>query len=416
MVDPHYSLRGAALITPTDILAHADLTVSGEHIASLDGPLAPYTLDLPDHLVFPGLINAHDHLNGTWWPKVGPGRPYTNVYQWLADLDASPVRNDRQQNPIEDIYELGMYRNLLSGVTTVADHLWRIDDPGFYTRYPVHVLYEYGRTWTAQQRTAWGADIASEYNLAVSTGQPYIIHLAEGVDPETAAEMDVLLQAHALGRNTLVIHGISLRPQDMEAMARAGASVCWCPASNMYLYGRTANIPALLQRGVNVTLGTDSSLTGGLNLLDEVRIARQVFRDQAGEDPSPRWLVELLTTHAAYALILEDRRGRIAPGYEADLLVLPASRQDPYAALVEAGVADIALLICAGVPVYGDAAYRPLFEQFGPAFTPVCVGNREKLVAGDVLGLVDRLSQAVGRRVSFPFLPLTRVPCQDRFP
>jgi cytosine/adenosine deaminase-related metal-dependent hydrolase len=192
----------------------------------------------------------------------------------------------------------------------------------------------------------------------------------------------------------------------MAAMAGVGASVCWVPASNLYLYERTADIYALMQAGVNIALGTDSSMTGGLDLLDEVRTARGVYRERMGEDPPGRWLVELMTSHAAYALMLEGRRGHLTVGYEADLLVLPARHADPYLNLVEARVEDIALLLCRGAPVYGDVAYQALFEQFGGRFSSVLVAGMPKLIAGDPLGLLDRLSGVVGRQLCFPFLPL----------
>jgi 5-methylthioadenosine/S-adenosylhomocysteine deaminase len=443
-----YSLTGASLVTPTEVVRSADLVISGRQIVACGRipmrertPMREESVDLEGCLVFPGLINAHDHLNGTWWPRVGPGRPYTNVYQWLDDLHRSHIRYDRQRNSVEDIYELGMYRNLFSGVTTVADHFSRVNGSEFYTRFPIDVLFEYGRTWTPREPTSWGDDISTEYSRAVRTGQPYIIHLAEGVDPETAQEMDVLLAADALGRNTLVVHGISLRPYDMAAMAKAGASVCWCPSSNLYLYERTADIPALLKAGVNVTLGTDSSLSGGMNLLEELRTASHAIShaDLGHARPSDaasmkqgtssrsyaRWLVELVTTRAAYALLRENHSGRIAPGYDADLLVLPDSGRDPYCTLIEAHIGDIALLCRAGVPIYGDPVYRPLFEQFTPFFTSVLVADtgqppdagadaqraaRTKLVAGDPLALLHRLSRTVGRAIEFPFLPLISAP------
>jgi hypothetical protein len=234
------------------------------------------------------------------------------------------------------------------------------------------------------------------------------------VDNETAKEMDVLLQARALGRNTLIVHGISLRPQDMRAMAQVGASVCWCPSSNLYLYERTADIDALLEAGINVTLGTDSSLSGGLNLLEELRTAWQVLREE-GRGPSTergraRWLIESVTTHAAYALLRENHKGRIVPGYDADLLILPDRAQDPYTTLIDANVCDIALLIRAGIPIYGDPIYRPLFEWLTPSFTSAIVSDRlvskPKLFAGDPLGLLARLSQTMGKNIELPFLPL----------
>ncbi len=404
MGDWGYSLRGVTLVTPDQVLGNAGLVISEGQIVTLESTAT--ALDFDGLLAFPGLINAHDHLNGTWWPRVGPNRPYINVYEWLADLDESPVRYDRQQNSVEDVYELGMYRNLLSGVATIADHFLRINGAEFYTRHPIHVLYRYGRTWTPRELTRWGDDVPTEYGRAVHEGQPYIIHLAEGIDSETATELDVLLRYGALGRNTMIVHGIALRSNDMTRIARAGASVCWCPESNLYLYGQTADIPALLRAGVNITLGTDSSLTGSLNLLDELRVARRAYQEQCGQDPSPRWLVELVTTRAAYALML-DRRGRIAPGYEADLLLLPELAADPYTSLVEAQVEDIALLICRGVPVYGDDLYADLFERFSPAFSRVSIRGKPKLIAGNPNALVERMSRVVGRTLELPFLPCT---------
>jgi len=86
---------------------------------------------------------------------------------------------------------------------------------------------------------------------------------------------------------------------------------------------------------------------------------------------------------------------------------LPALCQDPYTALIEADIEDIALLICAGVPVYGDVEYHPLFERFSSGFAPVSVAGKDKLVAGDLLGLLDRVFKTVGRELEFPFLPCT---------
>jgi cytosine/adenosine deaminase-related metal-dependent hydrolase len=257
--------------------------------------------------------------------------------------------------------------------------------------------------------------------LAVRTGQPYIIHLAEGLDPETAQEMDVLLAAGALGRNTLIVHGIGLRPSDVQAMASAGASLCWCPGSNLYLYGQTADLAFLTHAGINITLGTDSSLSGELNLLEELRTARRHLADRSGQlllegRSTEQWLVEAVTTRAAYALMRQDRCGRIAPGYRADLLILPDRGQDPYATLIEARMTDIALLCRAGVPVYGDPCFESLFQAHTPHYTqvdlcpttsnPEATQPRAKLVAGDPGALIRRLSHTVGRPLDFPFLPL----------
>jgi hypothetical protein len=314
------------------------------------------------------------------------------------------------------MYALGAYRNLIAGATTVADHFRRMESSAFFAHYPIDVLHKYGRTWTPRHLTDWGDDIPTEYGGSVRAGQPYIIHLAEGLDVEASQELDVLIRFDAVGRNTVIIHGISLRPDDMQLLAGTGASVCWCPASNLYLYGQTADIPALCEAGVNVTLGTDSTMTGGLNLLDEARTARDAYRAQAERELSAQWLVEGMTTRAAYALMLDDRRGRIEVGYEADLLVLPDGGPDPYTTLIQAEPKDIALLIRQGVPIYGDTSYQSLFEQLTPSFTPVVVAGEPKLVTGDLLGLTDRISRNVGKAIEFPFLPCSALPPQSDSP
>jgi hypothetical protein len=330
------------------------------------------------------------------------------------------VRAERRLNTIADIYELGMYRCLFSGVATVADHMWRIGGPEFYERFPIEVMYKYGRTWTVREPTAWGDDMQTEYALAVRAGQPYIIHLAEGLDPETAQEMDLLLEANALGRNTLIVHGIGLRPTDIQAMAAVGASLCWCPGSNLYLYEQTADLPILTHAGINITLGTDSSLSGAMNLLEELKIARRYLADRADQvwlqdRTIEQWLVEAVTTRAAHALLRQERCGRIAPGYRADLLVLADRGLDPYTTLIEAHIIDIALLCQAGVPVYGDPCFETLFERYTPHYSRVSLCEpasnpsdrpQTKLVAGDPAALLRRLSDTVGRPLDLPFLPL----------
>jgi cytosine/adenosine deaminase-related metal-dependent hydrolase len=420
MTDPiPYSLLNTTVVTPTEVLSNADLAIADGRFVQATSPTGS-SIDLSGYLVFPALINAHDHLGGTWWPRVGPNRPYPSVYPWLDELHASPVRAERQLNPAADVYELGTYRSLFSGVATVADHMWRIGGPEFYERFPIEVMYKYGRTWTVREPTAWGAGIPIEYDLAVRTGQPYIIHLAEGLDAETAREMDHLLAAGALGRNTLIVHGIGLRPSDIQAMADAGASLCWCPGSNLYLYEQTADLAGLTRAGINLTLGTDSSLSGELNLLEELRTARRHLLKQTeplalGGRSVEQWLVEGVTTRAAHALLRQERCGRIAPGYRADLLVLPNRGLDPYTTLIEAQMSDIALLCRAGVPVYGDTRFEPFLEAYPSRFSRVCLHKaapnaanqtHTKLVAGDPVALLQRMSKRVGRPLALPFLPL----------
>jgi 5-methylthioadenosine/S-adenosylhomocysteine deaminase len=65
------------------------------------------------------------------------------------------------------------------------------------------------------------------------------VHLAEGVDPPSRNEFTALVAAGLLTPATIIIHGTALEPEDLDAVAAAGAKLVWSPQSNLRLYGRT---------------------------------------------------------------------------------------------------------------------------------------------------------------------------------
>src|SRR5690606_9331213 len=103
-------------------------------------------VDLEGYTIFPGLINAHDHLELNHYPRSKFRDRYDNAHQWGEDmnarLDTEPYKSLRAY-PLWDRLFIGGLKNLLCGATTVAHHnpphkeLWRKD-------FPVRVLRKYG--------------------------------------------------------------------------------------------------------------------------------------------------------------------------------------------------------------------------------------------------------------------------------
>jgi len=141
----------------------------------------------------------------------------------------------------------------------------------------------------------------------------------------TVAEM-----AHRglLNERLSLAHGLWLEPHEHELLARHGVTVVHNPASNLMLGSGRLALPTLIERGVPLALGTDSSNSGGRHSLFEImRLALMLARP---ETPDPRqWpgadrVLEMATAGGARALGLAGELGHIERGRRADLVLLDA--------------------------------------------------------------------------------------------
>jgi cytosine/adenosine deaminase-related metal-dependent hydrolase len=129
-----------------------------------------------------------------------------------------------------------------------------------------------------------------------------------------------------LGPRFTVAHGVWLDDDDMARLGGHGASVAHNPGSNMRLGGGLADSRAMLDRGVNLGIGTDgANCSDNQNMYEAMRLASFVSKVR-GTD----WRGWLTTREAALAategsaraLGFEGRIGRLMPGYKADIVML----------------------------------------------------------------------------------------------
>jgi len=105
-----------------------------------------FTIDLRDHFVFPGLINAHDHLQLNSVPPLPHDAPFANSYEWIDAFES--YRADARVAaavavPSATRHWQGGLKNLFSGATTVAHHDPLHDTHGDVD-FPVDVVREFG--------------------------------------------------------------------------------------------------------------------------------------------------------------------------------------------------------------------------------------------------------------------------------
>jgi cytosine/adenosine deaminase-related metal-dependent hydrolase len=303
------------------------------------------TIDLRDHLILPGLINAHDHLQFGMFPRLGQG-PYPSWREWARDIyrPHEPPLRALLDFPKEDRLWWGAIRNALSGVTTVCHH---DASQSLFAggSLPVTVHSNFGWAHSLDDENWF------ERYSQTPRGRPFIVHCAEGLDAKSRREAAKLERRAGLDSHVVLVHAVGISRRDWLKVRAAGAWIVWCPSSNLHILGRTL-ARDLLMSYPSIALGSDSPISAAGDLLNEIDLARQLFELQ------PDLLYRMVTTRAAQLLRLAAHAGTISAGGAADLLLVNDRGLSPCESLVRLAREDIAAVLHEGrISVASDQFY-----------------------------------------------------------
>lgn len=141
--------------------------------------------------------------------------------------------------------------------------------------------------------------------------------------PEHRRYLDVYAHFGLLGRRAVYAHGIHLDDADFRRLHESQTAIAHCPTSNNFLGSGLFALHRARARGhaVHVALGTDLGAGTSFSMLRTMQAASEVAHlSQHPLSPLRAWW--LATRGAAEALDLEGHIGTVAPGYEADLVVV----------------------------------------------------------------------------------------------
>lgn len=167
---------------------------------------------------------------------------------------------------------------------------------------------------------------ASELNLGIHTH----IHETRDEIQQSIAQFGLrplqrLQQLGVLGPNLIAVHAVHLSEREIADLAAFGCHVAHCPASNLKLASGIAPIPALLEAGVNVALGTDGAASNNrLDLWAEMRLAALLAKGVA-ENPlavPAHEALRMVTINAARALDRDGEIGSLEAGKQADIVAV----------------------------------------------------------------------------------------------
>lgn len=330
---------------------------------------AETVLDGQGHLAMPGLVNGHCHAPMTLFRGLADD---LELHTWLHG-HIFPAEA-RKVNP-EMVYwcsKLAAAEMLLSGTTMVADGYFLedavaractetgirciaaqavIDFPAPGAEDPrqnIEVATRFLERWQGCNPLVVPAVFAhSPYTCTNETLRrakavarqyqaPFFIHAAETktesaqiTTPLAATPIGHLAALDLLDRDTICVHCVWADEQDLDLVRAHGASVATCPQSNAKLASGRAPLPAMLHRGLRVTLGTDGAASNnGLDLFREMDYAAKAHKiDPSDSTAVPAHsLLEIATWRGAEALGLGTGHGTLTPGTPADLILVDTQK------------------------------------------------------------------------------------------
>ena len=337
---------------------------TSEEIAS--GFTASETVNAEGMAVLPGLVNAHTHAPMTLFRGIADDR---DLMDWLQNYIFPAEAKNVDAEFVKWGTRLAAAEMIQTGTTTFADMYYFEADIAREVRAAGMrgVLGETFIDFPAPDNKTWEDAIAymrkfaEEFRddplvtpalaphapftvspehlkevrkLADELGVPILIHLSE-----TEAEQAQIAERFEgktptrhladlgfLGDDVLAAHGVWLSDADMTLLAENAVGVVHCAESNMMLASGVAPVTQMIEKGMEVGLGTDgpAGSNNDLDMIDEMATAARLQKI-SNRDPKALGAVDVLrlaTLGSATALGMDDRIGTIEVGKRADLIIV----------------------------------------------------------------------------------------------
>jgi len=322
---------------------------------------ATRTVDRPQHVLLPGLVNAHTHAAMTLFRGMADDMP---LEQWLGDHIWPAEARWASPDFVRDGTNLAIIEMLRGGTTCFQDMYFFPDVVA--SAAVEHSMRAVVGMIAIDMPTAWASDIDEYLSKGIAVhdqykGHPLVSttfapHSPHMISTETcerlrmlANELDTPIHTHIhetndeiqasmanYGRRPLqridelglvnplltAVHMTQLLDDEISLLAERGVSIVHCPESNLKLASGFCPTARLLEAGINVALGTDGAASNNdLDMFGEMRSAALLGKGVAGDATalSAEDVLAMATINGARAVGLADEIGSLEPGKQADI-------------------------------------------------------------------------------------------------
>lgn len=326
---------------------------------------AKHTLNKPDALLAPGLIDTHTHAPMSLFRAFADDR---RLDDWLEHFIFPAESKNVSADFVRWGTRLACLEMVLGGITTYTD-MYYFEDVEAETAKQAGVRGVLGQTiigFPAPDHKTWQEALAAtekyiqhfqnddlivpavaphaiyttpdealiaSHRLAEKYGVPLTIHLAEtkkerddALAKRNMTPTQVLEKLGVLDGRVIAAHCIWEDPNDLQILRRHSTGVAHCPSSNMKLASGIAHVADMLKLGVTVGLGTDgfAGSNDTADLLLEMNLAAKLQK-VASMDPTvlpAEQVMQMATLGGARVLGLDKEIGSLEEGKRADLITV----------------------------------------------------------------------------------------------
>ena len=366
-------------------------------------------VDLDQHVVVPGLVNAHTHAAMTLLRGCGADLP---LHDWLRRAIWPVEQALVGPEFVRDGSRLAVAEMIRSGTTCFADQYFFaqetalvcadaglraalgiavIDVPTAYAANADEYLQrglELHDEWRGHPLvktlfaphapyTVGDASLERIRSYADELDLPIHMHLhetasevADAVAATGERPIARLARLGLLSANFTAVHMTQLDDADLATLQRSGAGVAHCPQSNLKLASGFCPVARLIDAGIPVALGTDGAACNDrLDMVAEMKTAALLAKGVAGDAAAlpAHAALRMATLAGAHALGIAQHVGSLVVGKSADFIAIDLD--------------DVA-----SIPVH-DAAAAVVYATTRDQVTDAWVAGRPLMRAGVLLTL-----------------------------
>lgn len=311
-------------------------------------------IDVCGNVLMAGFVNAHAHTPATVLRGICDDKP---LEDWLETI----IPKEQALSDEEVYYStlLGIMEYVRGGITCVEECYGRLapvvrafETTGMRARIGIGfpyvnqdeemplekqlemvesagqkaVCYAHSVYGTSEENFEKLITFARKNNLGVSA------HLSEtlgevgdcSVKNNDITPPELLEDFGFLDRGATLYHCVHCDKDDLDILANYGASVVSCPASNLKLASGIAPLWAMVQKGINVALGTDGAYSNNaLDMFREMFLSATLQKVvlYSADVMSASVVLDMATKNGAKALGF-DNLGEIREGNLADIVLI----------------------------------------------------------------------------------------------